>query len=988
MLRNFFICAFMLLVLGGCSDGSSSSSSSGSEDGLTEAAAIEEGNSDVTQDSGDTSESPLLTGVFVDSAVQGLIYQTESQTGTTNLAGEFSYLANETVEFFVGDISIGMGAAGEVLSPADLVAEGEDFDLNHQRNLIRFLQTLDVDSDPFNGIEIRSDIEDFTNAIVLDFDLPMDQFEQLADLTLLLGNATNGSALISDLVANTHFLGTLDALGIELEAQQTTELDLVFNLDAQETPPYTVTEQLVSGGSDINTPYLGLASNGSNNGYTGQTISITDPEGIITDVRIAVGDSAEAIAALLSGVDGVSATSSNQVAVDFTDASNSFQLSLLGETFPVGSTAEDISMVINNETGASLAGVTASFVGDQLTVMADAGVGLDFSVMGGVEGEDSLLFTGRGGAQAVTASASSQLVSIGGMFEAILDNGYRLSVSPTSPSTESVGGTLFVDPVIPAVWVENAFDPDNEATYNHSTGVNIYDSLGNIHVLSIYFVAEQLVNHWTAYFLIDGENVGNPNAALPDPQNELPTLALFSFAFNQDGTLDWSESEIPFITHWIPKDSDGIYNGAISPSNFSVDITGTTQLGGGFWAGSTPLNPVVPEQIKTVHLDVNLDSRVTPPVTSVTQVMFTGSDINLPVNNTTSGVVGNGYSAQTFTITDGVGGTFDIPVSAADTVVGMGIALSAVEGVSVTVSNQVEIEFSEVINTFTLNVNGRTFPSGATGGEIAAEINTETNASLPGISASSLSDTQLTIYGSDGGDFDISVTGGIVDSETILFTGNGGTITLVASVSSQSVTIGGEMVVNLAVGYFMATNPTAPSTESVAGTLVLDPIVHTTIVMNAFDPNLDATYNHKTSVDIADSLGELHALDLYFVKTDENIWVVYIKVDNENIGDPLLSLPSPYDVFPSVSMFTVVFNADGSLDEASSDLIAITNWTPKNTDGDYNGALGPQTVENGASFPLTDFSSSSNFVIELSNSTLLENDFSVNAQSLENYVRE
>ena len=395
MFRNFFMCAFMLLVLGGCSDGSSSSS--GSDDGLTEAAAIQEGDSDVTQDSGDTSESPLLTGVFVDSAVQGLIYQTESQTGTTNLAGEFNYLANETVEFFVGDISIGMGVTGEVLSPADLVAEGEDFDLNHQRNLIRFLQTLDVDNDPFNGIEIRSDIGDFTNAISLDFDLPTDQFEQLTDLTLLLGNATNGSALISDLVANAHFLGTLDALGIELESQQTTELDLVFNLDAQETPPYTVTEHLVSGGSDINTPHVGLASNGSNNGYTGQTISITDPEGIITDVRIAVGDSADAIAALLSGVDGVSATSSNQVAVDFTDASNSFQLSLLGETFPVGSTAEDISMAINNDTGASLVGVTASFVGDQLTVMADAGVGLDFSVMGGVEGEDSLLFTGRGG---------------------------------------------------------------------------------------------------------------------------------------------------------------------------------------------------------------------------------------------------------------------------------------------------------------------------------------------------------------------------------------------------------------------------------------------------------------------------------------------------------------------------------------------------------------------------------------------------------------
>ena len=87
-------------------------------------------------------------------------------------------------------------------------------------------------------------------------------------------------------------------------------------------------------------------------------------------------------------------------------------------------------------------------------------------------------------------------------------------------------------------------------------------------------------------------------------------------------------------------------------------------------------------------------------------------------------------------------------------------------------------------------------------------------------------------------------------------------------------------------------------------------------------------------------------------------------------------------------MFALVFNADGSLDAASSDLIAITNWTPKNSDGNYNGALGPLTVANGASFPLSDFPNSSNFLVELSNSTLLENDFNVIALSLENYARE
>jgi hypothetical protein len=41
----------------------------------------------------------ILQGIFVDSAVEGLAFNTASQSGKTNAQGQFSYLAGEEVVF-------------------------------------------------------------------------------------------------------------------------------------------------------------------------------------------------------------------------------------------------------------------------------------------------------------------------------------------------------------------------------------------------------------------------------------------------------------------------------------------------------------------------------------------------------------------------------------------------------------------------------------------------------------------------------------------------------------------------------------------------------------------------------------------------------------------------------------------------------------------------------------------------------------------------
>lgn len=54
--------------------------------------------------------------------------------------------------------------------------------------------------------------------------------------------------------------------------------------------------------------------------------------------------------------------------------------------------------------------------------------------------------------------------------------------------------------IIPAAPV---FSPNNSATFNNSTSMTVYDSLGSSHVASIYF-AKTATNAWNAYLTVDG----------------------------------------------------------------------------------------------------------------------------------------------------------------------------------------------------------------------------------------------------------------------------------------------------------------------------------------------------------------------------------------------------------------------------------------------------------------------------------------------------
>lgn len=83
-------------------------------------------------------------GRFVDAPVEGMAYRSGAIVGFTGPNGEFSYEADQVVQFALGDIELGAAVSGkDVVSPIDLVPGG-DIENPEVINIARLLQSLDA----------------------------------------------------------------------------------------------------------------------------------------------------------------------------------------------------------------------------------------------------------------------------------------------------------------------------------------------------------------------------------------------------------------------------------------------------------------------------------------------------------------------------------------------------------------------------------------------------------------------------------------------------------------------------------------------------------------------------------------------------------------------------------------------------------------------------------------------------------------------------
>lgn len=144
---------------------------------------------------------PVITGVFKDLNVSGLAFTSGQQSGITSADGRFTCETGNDVAFAIGGVSLGQAECATLVTPTQLVPVDADFQLQ-VTNIARFLQMLDIDGDPDNGIVLS------------------DLLQQIADTWMPVDFRTNdlANAVVMIMSDAASVDGTVHALPSEQEA--------------------------------------------------------------------------------------------------------------------------------------------------------------------------------------------------------------------------------------------------------------------------------------------------------------------------------------------------------------------------------------------------------------------------------------------------------------------------------------------------------------------------------------------------------------------------------------------------------------------------------------------------------------------------------------------------------------------------------------------------------------------------------------------------
>jgi flagellar hook protein FlgE len=165
--------------------------------------------------------------------------------------------------------------------------------------------------------------------------------------------------------------------------------------------------------------------------------------------------------------------------------------------------------------------------------------------------------------------------------------------SPQATSTAAITANLPADATQPP----DAFSPTDPNSYNNTTSLTVYDSLGAAHTASLYFVKGATANDWTVQLYVDGTQVGTPQA----------------LDYNSSGALTApANGEITFPGYTPATGANAI--------NMTFDFANTTQYGGNFGVTAVQQNGFTTGQLT----GINIDS------TGVVQAQFTnGNSVDL-----------------------------------------------------------------------------------------------------------------------------------------------------------------------------------------------------------------------------------------------------------------------------------------------------------------------------------------------------------------------
>jgi flagellar hook protein FlgE len=177
-----------------------------------------------------------------------------------------------------------------------------------------------------------------------------------------------------------------------------------------------------------------------------------------------------------------------------------------------------------------------------------------------------------------------------GTFNTTTPTDLQLVTNDSAPQATSLASVVFnlpADTTPPAV---ATFDPAVPGSYNHSTSLTVYDSLGAAHTASMYFVKTATANTWQARMYVDGNAVGTPQTLAYSTAGSLVTPASGQLAF-------------PAYTPTT----------GAAAMNLTFDMTQATQYGSNFSVSSVTQNGFTTGKL----IGISVDS------TGVVQARFT-----------------------------------------------------------------------------------------------------------------------------------------------------------------------------------------------------------------------------------------------------------------------------------------------------------------------------------------------------------------------------
>ena len=151
----------------------------------------------------------------------------------------------------------------------------------------------------------------------------------------------------------------------------------------------------------------------------------------------------------------------------------------------------------------------------------------------------------------------------------------KLPTTAMQPNpTQNIAAQFNLDSRSIAPAAATPFDSNNSSTYNYANAVTVYDSLGNSHELSTFFVKDSVVNTWNVFATADGKPLATGGAFAPAPPaaGNNGTAVASGVTFDGNGALT------------APANGKMLFSGldfgnGSAPVNFTLDVTGTTQFG-------------------------------------------------------------------------------------------------------------------------------------------------------------------------------------------------------------------------------------------------------------------------------------------------------------------------------------------------------------------------------------------------------------------------